>query len=70
MNELEHEDTSIDPMLTSRHVGPAARKRQAEEEERRLEEEAREAKRPMRKTRSSTARNAQSKCMCTCIDRL
>lgn len=60
MNELELEDTSVDPMLTSRHVGPNARKRQAAEDERKLEDEAREAKRPTRKTRSANTRNAQS----------
>ena len=32
MVELETEDHDVDPMMTSRHVGPAARKRQAEEE--------------------------------------
>ncbi|KAI8994165.1 F/Y-rich N-terminus-domain-containing protein, partial [Trametes punicea] len=50
-DELEHEDPDIDPHLLSRHIGPAARRRQEAEERERQEEEAREAKRTTRKPR-------------------
>ncbi|EJC98081.1 uncharacterized protein FOMMEDRAFT_24093 [Fomitiporia mediterranea MF3/22] len=48
MVEVESEDPNTDPVLLSRHVGPAARKREAEEQERRQEEEAREMKKQKR----------------------
>lgn len=41
MSEIEREDTQVDPVLTSRHVGPAARKRQAEQKEHPQEEDRR-----------------------------
>ncbi|TFY76598.1 hypothetical protein EWM64_g7415 [Hericium alpestre] len=44
VEELDTEDTSVDPLLTSRHVGPQARKRREEEMKERAEEEAREAR--------------------------
>ncbi|KAI0755106.1 hypothetical protein C8Q80DRAFT_1299820 [Daedaleopsis nitida] len=47
IDELDREDPDIDPHLLSRHIGPAARKRQEAEAKERQEEEAREAaKRP------------------------
>ncbi|OCB84970.1 hypothetical protein A7U60_g7924 [Sanghuangporus baumii] len=48
MAEVENEDPSVDPVLLSRRVGPGARKREAEEMERRQELEARELKRQKR----------------------
>ena len=41
MSEIEREDTEVDPVLTSRHVGPAARKRQADQKDRYPEEQER-----------------------------
>ncbi|KAF8651972.1 hypothetical protein AX16_004615 [Volvariella volvacea WC 439] len=46
-------DDDVDPILTSRHVGPQARKREEEEARRRQEEEARELKRASKKARTS-----------------
>ncbi|KAI0631970.1 hypothetical protein C8Q77DRAFT_1218536 [Trametes polyzona] len=51
IEELEREDPDIDPHLLSRHIGPAARRRQEIEDRERQEEEAREAKRTTRKPR-------------------
>ncbi|KAL5501553.1 hypothetical protein ACEPAH_8813 [Sanghuangporus vaninii] len=48
MAEVENEDPSVDPVSLSRHIGPGARKREAEEMERRQELEARELKRQKR----------------------
>ncbi|KAI0700375.1 hypothetical protein C8T65DRAFT_657892 [Cerioporus squamosus] len=58
IDELEREDPDIDPHLLSRHIGPAARKRQEAELRERQEEEAREAaKRPTtRKPRGTPAK--------------
>ena len=42
IDELEREDPDIDPHLLSRHIGPAARKRQEAEMRERQEEEERE----------------------------
>ena len=47
MTEDDTED-NVDPLLTSRHVGPAARKRAEEEEKERQEEDARELRRSQR----------------------
>lgn len=47
MNEDDTED-DVDPLLTSRHVGPAARKRADEEKKERQEEDARELRRSQR----------------------
>lgn len=56
MSELDHEDIEIDPMLSSRHVGPAARKRQAAEEKERQElAEGRESKRKRGKAAAASA---------------
>ncbi|THG92989.1 hypothetical protein EW145_g8513 [Phellinidium pouzarii] len=54
MSEVNVEDPYVDPVLTSRHVGPMARKRLAEELEQRQEEQAREQKR-VRRTRAAGA---------------
>lgn len=51
VEEDSTEDRDIDPLMTSRHVGPVARKRQEEEEKERQEEELREARRAARKAR-------------------
>ncbi|OSD07349.1 hypothetical protein PYCCODRAFT_1430603 [Trametes coccinea BRFM310] len=51
IDEVEREDPELDPHLVSRHVGPAARRRQEAEERERQEEEAREVKRTTRKPR-------------------
>ncbi|TBU44286.1 hypothetical protein BD309DRAFT_958810 [Dichomitus squalens] len=42
IDELEREDPDIDPLLLSRHIGPAARKRQEAEARERQEEESRD----------------------------
>jgi len=47
MNEDDIED-DVDPLLTSRHVGPSARKRADEEKKERQEEDARELRRSQR----------------------
>ncbi|KAH7885456.1 FYRN-domain-containing protein [Phlebopus sp. FC_14] len=53
MVEDENEDHNIDPLLTSRHVGPLARKRAEDEFRERLEDEAREARRQTKRSRGS-----------------
>ncbi|KAH9931652.1 uncharacterized protein BXZ73DRAFT_77677 [Epithele typhae] len=54
IEEIDREDPEIDPHLLSRHIGPAARKRQEIEMRERQEEEAREAAKrpPVRKLRT------------------
>ena len=51
MNEDGTED-DLDPLLTSRHVGPAARKRAEDEKKERQEEDARELRRSQRSRKS------------------
>ena len=53
--EADADDEDVDPLLTSRHVGPLARKRAEQEEKERLEEEAREVRRAARRSRGSQA---------------
>lgn len=48
VTENETAEESIDPILTSRHIGPAALKRAEEEQKERQEEEARELRRSQR----------------------
>ncbi|KAI0917401.1 hypothetical protein AcW1_007402 [Taiwanofungus camphoratus] len=52
IDELDREDTDLDPFLLSRHIGPQARKRQEAELKERQEEEAREARRAARRPRA------------------
>jgi hypothetical protein len=47
MNEDDTED-NVDPLLTSRHIGPSARKRAEDERKERQEEDARELRRSQR----------------------
>ena len=51
MAEEETDDHDVDPLLTSRHVGPLARKREEDEHRERAEEEAREARRQSKRPR-------------------
>ncbi|KIJ64616.1 hypothetical protein HYDPIDRAFT_90370 [Hydnomerulius pinastri MD-312] len=51
MVEDETDDHNVDPLLTSRHVGPLARKRAEEEYRERVEDEAREARRQTKRSR-------------------
>lgn len=51
MVEEETDDHEVDPLLTSRHVGPQARKRAEDEHRDRAEEEAREARRQPKRPR-------------------
>ncbi|KIJ17557.1 hypothetical protein PAXINDRAFT_72937 [Paxillus involutus ATCC 200175] len=53
MAEDESDDHSVDPLLTSRHVGPLARKRAEEEYRERIEDEAREARRQTKRSRGT-----------------
>ncbi|TFY71071.1 hypothetical protein EVG20_g1934 [Dentipellis fragilis] len=55
MNELSSEDNSVDPVLTSHHVGPQARKRREEEMKERAEEEARESRKSAKRPRGSAS---------------
>ena len=50
---VDDPDDDIDPILTSRHVGPEARRRYEEETRERLDEDSREPRRSERRTRSS-----------------
>jgi hypothetical protein len=51
MLEEDIDDHDVDPLLTSRHVGPLARKRAEDEHRERAEEEAREARRQSKRPR-------------------
>lgn len=53
MTEEETDDHDVDPLLTSRHVGPLARKRVEDEHRERAEEEAREARRQSKRPRGT-----------------
>jgi len=53
MAEEETDDHEVDPLLTSRHVGPLARKRAEDEHRDRAEEEAREARRQPKRPRAA-----------------
>lgn len=57
MDEVRSEDPSVDPLYSSRHFGPQARKRQLEEMKEREEEEARDARKAPRRGRAVTAPN-------------
>ncbi|KAG1858940.1 F/Y-rich N-terminus-domain-containing protein [Suillus subluteus] len=52
MAEEDIDDHEVDPLLTSRHVGPLARKRAEDEHRDRAEEEAREARRQPKRPRA------------------
>ncbi|KAF8264382.1 hypothetical protein EI94DRAFT_1805910 [Lactarius quietus] len=54
-DEIRNEDPSVDPLYTSRHIGPQARKRQLEEMKEREEEEARDARKTPRRGKAATA---------------
>ncbi|KAI9443539.1 FYRN-domain-containing protein [Lactarius indigo] len=60
-NEISSEDPSVDPLYTSRHLGPQARKRQLEEIKEREEEEARDARKTPRRGKAVTAAPNPSK---------
>jgi len=51
MDEGKTEDPSVDPLYSSRHIGPQARKRQLEEMKEREEEEARDARKGQRRSK-------------------
>ena len=57
LDEVRSEDPSVDPLYTSRHIGPQARKRQLEEMKEREEEEARDARKAPRRGKAATASN-------------
>ena len=50
---VDDPDDDADPILSSRHVGPEARRRYEDESRERFDEESREPRRSGRKTRSS-----------------
>lgn len=54
-DEIRSEDPSVDPLYTSRHIGPQARKRQLEEMKEREEEEARDSRKTPRRGKAATA---------------
>jgi hypothetical protein len=58
LDEVRSEDPSVDPLYTSRHIGPQARKRQLEEMKEREEEEARDARKAPRRGKAATASNS------------
>ncbi|KAH7925568.1 hypothetical protein BV22DRAFT_1010857 [Leucogyrophana mollusca] len=60
MAEDETDDHSIDPLLTSRHIGPLARKRAEDEHRERVEEEARETRRAARRSRGGTGKGKEA----------
>lgn len=55
LDEVRSEDPSLDPLYSSRHIGPQARKRQLEEMKEREEEEARDARKAPRRGKAATA---------------
>jgi F/Y-rich N-terminus len=55
--EVRSEDPSVDPLYSSRHIGPQARKRQLEETKEREEEEARDARKAQRRGKGAAASN-------------
>jgi hypothetical protein len=58
LDQVRTEDPSVDPLYTSRHIGPQARKRQLEELKEREEEEARDARKAPRRGKAATASNS------------
>jgi hypothetical protein len=52
-DEIRSEDSSVDPLYTSRHIGPQARKRQLDEMKEREEEEARDARKTPRRGKAA-----------------
>ena len=58
LDEVRCEDPSVDPIYTSRHIGPQARKRQLEEMKEREEEEARDSRKAPRRGKASTVPNS------------
>lgn len=58
LDEVRSEDPSVDPLYTSRHIGPQARKRQLEEMKEREEEEARDARKAPRRGKAATTPNS------------
>lgn len=57
---VDDPDDDADPILTSRHVGPEARRRYEEESRERFDQESREPRRSARRTRSSLTQVATS----------
>ena len=60
-DEIRSEDPSVDPLYTSRHIGPQARKRQLDEMKEREEEEARDARKTPRRGKAANAAPHASK---------
>ncbi|KAH7909241.1 FYRN-domain-containing protein, partial [Hygrophoropsis aurantiaca] len=60
MIEDETDDHDADPLLTSRHIGPLARKRAEDEHRERVEEEARENRRAARRPRGGPAKGKEA----------
>lgn len=60
-DEIRSEDPSVDPLYTSRHIGPQARKRQLDEMKEREEEEARDARKTPRRGKAANATPHTSK---------
>lgn len=55
LDEVRTEDPAVDPLYSSRHLGPQARKRQLEEIKEREEEEARDARKTPRRGKAAAA---------------
>ena len=66
-DEIRSEDPSVDPLYTSRHIGPQARKRQLEEMKEREEEEARDARKTPRRGKAATAAPSTTKAKDTSV---
>lgn len=60
LEEIASEDSKVDPLYHSRHVGPQARKQQEDEMRERQEEEAREARRATKRARTSKGKEVAS----------
>lgn len=58
LEEVKSDDPALDPLYTSRHIGPQARKRQLEEMKEREEEEARDARKAPRRGKAATTPNS------------
>jgi hypothetical protein len=58
LEEVKSDDPALDPLYTSRHIGPQARKRQLEEMKEREEEEARDARKAPRRGKATTTPNS------------
>ena len=61
LDEVRSEDPSVDPLYTSRHIGPQARKRQQDEMKEREEEEARDARKAPRRGKATAPNPSKAK---------